>query len=167
MSHLSIFFIAKNNNYRQILINELCKGGITNIKEFTDAINYILDEKINMFDIPEFNDKLYDDEEEFSSLILPSFRRVWGNVYCKPPSIFENERLKLFQLSLNIDEFLEYLIVMFKKTKGCLKEFENLDRTPEHLHLIVDNYIGILVKRVLDSEDIKSDIRDVKLGKIV
>ena len=43
MSHLSIFFIAKNNNYRQILINELCKGGITNIQEFTNAINYILD----------------------------------------------------------------------------------------------------------------------------
>jgi hypothetical protein len=56
---------------------------------------------------------------------------------------------------------------LFKKTKGCLSDFEFIDRTPEHLTLIVDNYIASLVKKVIESYDIKKDLRDAKIKRIV
>lgn len=171
MGKLSIIEISKKPEMREVLIDELCKG-ITNTSEFRDACEYIFDNKIHLFDISEFKDSLYEGEDDILDLILPSFRRAWGKVYVQTPTLFksnlpDDQRLDLYQNLFDIDEFLVYLIEMFKKTKGCLSDFEFIDRTPEHLTLIVDNYIASLVKKVIESYDIKKDLRDAKIKRIV
>lgn len=175
MGKLSIIEISDKPEVREVLIDELCKG-ITNISDFRDACNYILDKKIHIFKDPIFNEPLYESDEETLDLILPSFRRVWGRIYVNIPDIFNPEKnyirkvsdkLELYQSYFDIDEFLEYLLEMFKKTKGCLSEFTFLDRTPEHLTLIVDNYIADIINRVNNSENIKEDLRNLKIKKII
>lgn len=161
----------KSKEYREILIDTLCKG-ITNVSEFRDSVEYIIDQKLEMFDDDFFNQYLYEeDKETIITLILPSFRRVWGKVYSDTPSLFKKRpgdlRLKLYQQLFNTDEFLDYLKEMFVKVKDSLKYFENLDRTIETLTLIVDNYIAGLIQKVLDSDDINRDIRQAKLNKII
>jgi hypothetical protein len=150
---------------KQMLLDSLCSG-ITSSSDFRVSLEYVMS-KIHMFDIPEFNN-LYEDEDDIFVLILPSFRRAWGKVYMKPPSIFnyKSDKLELFKLNFDTDEFLEYLRDMFLKTKGCLTDFEYIDRTNEHLQLIVDNYIALLIKRVTDCEDIKRELRNLKIKKI-
>jgi hypothetical protein len=156
--------LLKDSEKRKILLDTLCTG-ITNTSDFRDALEYVI-EKLPIFKIPEF-ESIYEDEDDILDLVLPSFRRVWGNIYIKPPTLFKNDqRLEMFILSFDIDEFLGYLKDMFIKTKGCLTDFEYIDRTPNHLQLIVDNYIAFLVKKVLDCKDIKEEIRDLKIKKI-
>ena len=67
-------------------------------------------------------------------------------------------RLKMFQLSFDIDEFIDYFIDMIKTSKSVLSQFKYLDKTTQTLELIVDNYIAKLVKDVLETQDIKQDI---------
>lgn len=174
MGKLSIIEISSKPDVREILLDELCKG-ITNASDFRDACGYILDKKINLFKDPIFSDSLYEDEDSVSDLILPSFRRAWGRIYINIPDIFNpgknhkdvTKKLELYQNYFDIDEFLDYLVEIFKNTKGCLSEFKFLDRTSEHLTLIVDNYISDLIYRVNNSEDIKEDLRNLKLKKII
>lgn len=169
MSKLSIIEASNKPEMKQILIDGLCIG-ITNASDFRDACNYVIDKKSHLFDIPVFNDNsLYDDEDDILDLIMPSFRRTWAKIYIQTPTLFKSDdkRLQLFQSLFNIDEFLDYLISMFKKTKGCLSDFRYIDKTPEHLTLIVDNYIALLVKRVIESKDVKKDIREAKLKNIL
>lgn len=160
--------IIKDTQTKQILIDSLCNG-IKNTSEFIDAVNYIIENKIENIN----DDFLYDSEESFVDLILPSFRRAWGKVYIDPPTLFisdskiKKERLELFQSLFNIDDFIDYLLEMLNKTKNCLSEFTHLDRTIEHITLIVDNYIAKLVNMVNESIDIKGDIREARLKKIL
>ena len=156
--------LLKDSEEREILLDTLSVG-ITNTSDFRDALEYVIT-KLPMFDIPEF-ESIYEDEDNILDLVLPSFRRVWGNIYIKPPTLFKNDqRLEIFILSFDIDEFLNYLKDVFIKTKGCLADFEYIDRTINHLQLIVDNYIALLVKKVLDCKDIKEEIRDLKIKKV-
>lgn len=167
MSRKSIIELCNDPESREILIDALCNG-ITNVSDFRDSVNYILDNKMSIFDIEEFKTSLYEDEDDYLDLILPTFRRVWGAVYTQPPPLFKNDRrLELYRLNFDIDEFLDYLKESFIKTKGCLSYFENIDRTPKHLEIIVDNYISLLVKRVLDCNDYVEETRELKLKKII
>jgi hypothetical protein len=162
----SIIEICNDLESREILIDTLCQG-ISNVSDFRDAVNYVID-NIQMFNIEEFKSQLYEDEDDYLDLILPTFRRVWGGVYTQPPPIFKSDqRLELYRLNFDIDEFLDYLKVSFIKSKGCLDYFEHMDRTPKHLELIVDNYISLLVKKVLDCEDYVEEVRMLKLKKLV
>ena len=54
-----------------------------------------------------------------------------------------------------------------KVSKDCLQNFEYIDKSVTTLEIIVDNYLAKLVKSVLDSNDIKLDIRDLKLKKVI
>lgn len=171
MGKISIIELSKNLEKREILIDELCKG-ITNTSDFRDGCEYIFENKIHLFDVPLFKDSLYEGEDDILDLILPSFRRAWAKVYVQTPPLFnsnlpDDQRLDLYQNLFDIDEFLNYLIDMFKKTKGCLSDFEFIDRTPEHLTLVVDNYIASLIKKVIESYDIKRDLRNARIKKIV
>jgi hypothetical protein len=157
--------LLKDSEKREILLDALC-AGITNTSDFRDALEYVIT-KLPMFDIPEF-ESIYEDEDDILDLVLPSFRRVWGNIYVNPPTLFKNDqRLEMFILSFDIDEFLGYLKDMFIKTKGCLTDFNYIDRTPNHLQLIVDNYIAFLVKKVLDCKDYIEETRELKLKKMI
>ena len=161
----------KSKEYREILIDTLCNG-IKNVSEFRDSVEYIIDYKLEMFDDDFLNQQLYEeDKDPIITLILPSFRRVWGKIYLDTPGLFKRRpgdlRLELYQQLFNIDEFFDYLKEMLVKVKDSLKYFENLDRTVETLSLLVDNYIAGLIKKVLESDDINRDIRQAKLNKII
>lgn len=165
MNKQSIVDICQEKESREILIDALCQG-INNVSEFRDALNYVID-KFHIFNIEEFKSQLYKDEDDYMDLILPTFRRVWGGVYTQPPPLFKSDqRLELYRLNFDIDEFLDYLKTSFIESKGCLNYFEHLDRTPKHLELIVDNYISLLVERVLSCKDYVEETRELKLKKL-
>lgn len=166
MNRRSIIDICKEKESREILIDTLCQG-ISNVSDFRDALNYVID-RVHIFNIEEFKSQLYEDEDDYLDLILPTFRRVWGRVYTQPPPLFKSDhRLELYRLNFDIDDFLDYLKISFIESKGCLNYFEHIDRTPKHLELIVDNYISLLVKRVLDCEDFVEESRMLKLKKLI
>ena len=141
-------------------------------------IEYVIVNKLQL--IQQRTDVLYEDEDDILLLILPAMRRIWGKVYVETPKIFEmpkvvtqvrgyvpDKRLELYQLSFNIDDFIEYLIDMFNKTKNLLIHFKFLDKTQETLTLIVDNYVAKLVNGVTTCDDIAKEIRDLKIQKVV
>lgn len=159
--------LYKESHYKRNIIDSLCKG-IDNgyIHKFKSLLEYVIDKKYHLFDREEFKGALYLEEEETLDLVLPTIKRVFGKVFINPPTLFkdsnnkslqssrsENKRYELFTMYFNIDEFINYLIDIFIKSKNCLHQFENIDRTAETLTLIVDNYIAGLVQRVININD--------------
>ena len=143
-------------------------------------MNYVIDEKIKLFNKDEFKGSFYDDDDETLDFILPCVRRVFGKVFVDPPKIFvpdriltevkgykDDGRLELFRLHYDVDEFIDYLINQLTVSKDCLISFQYIDKSITTLEIMVDNYIAKLVKMVLDSDDIKIDIRDLKIKKMV
>jgi hypothetical protein len=172
----------KDERYRNSIIDALTGGIREEFQEYFEMVmNYVIDEKIKLFNKDEFKGSLYDDDDdETLDLILPCIRRVFGKVFIDTPKIFtpdttvssvkgykDDGRMELFQLNYNIDEFIDYLIDILPKSKMCLSQFENIDRSPKTLEIIVDNYIGGLIKKVLESNDIKQDIRDLKIKNLI
>jgi len=153
-------------SFRKSIVDSMCSG-LVNTTSFKEICDYVIDEKSYIFDnIVEFSD--YYNEDDTQNLILPAVRRVWGLVFSKPPSLLKEDRLFLFYAFFDIDEFLDYFMIMIKDTKGCLSGFDNLDRTAEHLSLIVDNYIALLVKKVKDEDGcLVSKIRDINIKKVI
>lgn len=155
--------LYKESHYKRNIIDSLCKG-IDNgyIHKFKYLLEYVIDKKYHLFDREEFKGALYLEEDETLDLILPTIKRAFGKVFINPPTLFkdsnnkslsENKRYELFTMYFNIDEFINYLIDIFIKSKNCLHHFENIDRTAETLTLIVDNYIAGLVQRVINIDD--------------
>jgi len=187
----SFFEIHKNESYKNALIDSLT-GGITHqwMDYFEMTLNYVISEKYHLFNREEFLGSFYEDEDETLDLILPTIKRVFAKVFVSPPGIFsshetilslmgnttqENKqkdyksdgRLELFRLQYDIDEFIDYLIDKLLENKNCLGKFENIDKTSTTLEIIVDNYIGKLVKLVSESENIPEEIRDLKLKRTI
>ncbi len=169
--------IKSEKQFRETIIDSLCYG-IKESSQFRDTIEYVIKNKLDT--IQQKTDVLYEDEEDILVLILPSIRRVWGKVFVETPKIFEmpkvvtqvpgyvpDKRLEMYQLSFSIDEFIDYLIDMFNKTKNLLIDFEYLDKTQETLTLIVDNYVAKLIHNVTNCDDISQEIRDLKIKKVV
>jgi hypothetical protein len=160
---ISFFDIIKDDPYKRELFNVLIKGIDQRYhKDFLDILEYVVS-KSDLFNITEIKTELYAGEDNIDDLILPSVRRVFGKVYTQPPPMFlsstdDGLRLKMFQLSFDIDEFIDYFIDMIKTSKSVLSQFKYLDKTTQTLELIVDNYIAKLVKDVLETQDIKQDI---------
>jgi hypothetical protein len=162
---ISFLEIRNHSKYKSLLFKNLLEG-ITNANDFESLLNNIVNEKYTLFDIEEFKGSLYDnDETETLDLILPSIRRVWAKVYITPPSLLRDNRLDLFQLYFDIDDFLNYLVDMLKKSKSSLIHFDKLDRTVETLTLIVDNYIAHLVEKTKECIDIEKEIASIKLQR--
>jgi hypothetical protein len=177
----SFLDIHKDENYKLALIDSLT-GGITDewMEYYEMTLDYVITKKYSLFNKPEFSGSLYEGEDDILDLILPAIRRVFGKVFISPPKIFvvdlsissikgykEDGRLELFRLHYDIDEFIEYLLTHLTLSKDCLKTFEYIDKSSTTLEIIVDNYIASLVKKVLDSDDIKIDIRDLKIKKMI
>jgi hypothetical protein len=169
--------IKSDKQFRETIIDSLCSG-IKESSEFRDTLEYVIQSRLEQ--IQQQTDQLYEDEDDILFLILPSIRRVWGKVFVETPKIFEmpkvvtqvpgyvpDKRLEMYQLSFSIDEFIDYLIDMFNKTKNLLIDFEYLDKTQETLTLIVDNYVAKLINNVTNCDDISQEIRDLKIKKVV
>jgi hypothetical protein len=160
MKNKSLLEIYKDEQYKKAIIQSLCQGiDSQHIYSFKALLEYVIDKKYYLFDREEFKGSLYPDEDETLHLVLPAVRRVFGKVFIDPPTLFKEtgynngHRYKLFTMYFNADEFIDYLIDMFIKSKDCLQHFEHIDRTSETLTLIVDNYVADLVQRVLNIED--------------
>ncbi len=167
MGRISLLDIFKNKSYRDELTDALCNG-IINSSDFRDIIDYVLDHKLYLFDTDELVGTMYDGEDEILDMILPSIRRVYVKVYQEPPTILKGEKLRLYFLLFNIDEFLNYLLIIIQESKRSLKPFTNLDRTIETITLIVDNHIAYLFDKAYNFEgDIQQELRDLKLKKIM
>ena len=181
----SFIDLYKEETYRKAIVDALCQGIDSQYTpSFKSLLEYVIKEKYDLFDRDEFKGALYLDEDETLDLILPAVRRVFGKVFIDPPTLFkdasygralpENLRYKLFMMYFNPDEFIDYLVDMFIRSKDCLQHFEHIDRTSETLTLIVDNYVASLVQRVRDVENhqeaidgiIKQIKRDDTIGEI-
>ena len=156
----SFLDLYKDEQYKKAIIDALCQGiSSQHLHSFKSLLEYVVDEKYYLFDREEFKGALYLEEDETLDLVLPAIRRVFGKVFIDPPTLFKEtgynngHRYKLFTMFFNADEFIDYLIDMFIKSKDCLQHFEHIDRTAETLSLIVDNYVASLVQKVLDIED--------------
>jgi hypothetical protein len=160
----SFLDLYKDDHYKKAIIDALCQGiGSQHLYSFKSLLEYVVSEKYHLFDREEFKGTLYLEEDETLDLILPAVRRVFGKIFIDPPTLFkdsnygralpENKRYKLFTMYFNADEFIDYLIDMFYKSKDCLQHFEHIDRTSETLTLIVDNYVASLVQKVIDIDN--------------
>lgn len=156
----SFLDLYKDEQYKKAIIDALCQGiSSQHLHSFKSLLEYVVDEKYYLFDREEFKGALYLEEDETLDLVLPAIRRVFGKVFIDSPTLFKEtgynngHRYKLFTMFFNADEFIDYLIDMFIKSKDCLQHFEHIDRTAETLTLIVDNYVASLVQKVLDIED--------------
>ena len=160
----SFIDLYKEETYRKAIVDALCQGiDAQYITSFKSLLEYVITDKYELFDREEFKGALYLDEDETLDLILPAVRRVFGKIFIDPPTLFkdtsygralpENLRYKLFMMYFNPDEFIDYLVDMFIRSKDCLQHFEHIDRTSETLTLIVDNYVAGLVQRVRDVEN--------------
>lgn len=132
---------------------------------FRDTMAYVLDHKLDLF--KEYNYKLYDGDDNILDLILPSITRLYGKYFISPPTILSGAKLELFQLSFNIDHFIDYFLEIISKVKKSLIFFENLNRTSETLTLIVDNYVSERFDYTYNCKDIEQEIRDIKINKII
>jgi hypothetical protein len=79
--------------------------------------------------------------------------------------MLREKRLQLFELLFDIDDFLDYLVLILPKTANKLEMFDSLDRTQETLQLIVDNYIAGLFHQAYNSETLNEDIKAAKRNK--
>ena len=100
-------------------------------------------------------------------LILPAITRLYGKYFVTPPTILKSDRLELYQLSFDIDHFIDYFVDIIPKVKNSLSYMEYLDRTVETLSLVVDNYVAGQFKYAYDCKDIIEEIREVKLKKLI
>lgn len=166
--------IKTNEAYKNALINSLIVGINDSHKEiFVQTLLYVIDEKLDLFSQNKIVGSFYENDVDIQDLILPTIKRLYGKVFITPPTIFSSatsiqpnengdKRFRLFVMYFDLDNFIDYLIEMILKTKGILSEFEGLDRTSEHLSLIVDNYIANNVKKVTSCKDIDSEIKRIE-----
>jgi hypothetical protein len=160
------------------LYDVLCKGlnnpdDILHLKDLykdTTCLHY------HLFDNPIFIEKKNktEDNPEGNNLleyILPSIRRAYSKFFINPPSILvnsiENKRLELFKLQFNLIEFLTFLSDKYINNCEILNDFKNLDKDSEILTLIVEDYIASKISYIcsINSSDIPSEIRDIKISK--
>jgi len=160
----SILDLKKDSDFRSLLVDTLCQG-IRLTSDFRDILDYVIDEKLQLFEIDEFSGSFYPEDDDTLDLIFPAIRRVWGKVFVDPPQILKEKKLELFQLLFDIDDFIDYLLDIMPKVKTSLIEFDKLDRTSETLILIVDNYIAGLLEATRNREDIQQEIRDLRISK--
>jgi hypothetical protein len=160
----SILDLKKDPDFRSMLVDALCQG-IRLTSDFRDIVDYVIDNKLHLFETDEFSGSFYPEDDDTLDLIFPAIRRVWGKVFVDPPVLLKEKKLELFQLLFDIDDFIDYLLDIMPKVKTSLIEFDKLDRTAETLVLIVDNYIAWLLETTRNREDIQQEIRDLRISK--
>lgn len=162
-----------NQLFRNGLIKTML-AGITDSdlkSKFEVEINYIIDNKREIFKNDLIIGTFYENDDKIEDLILPSVKRAWSMIFINPPSLFtlndRYNRIELFKLLWDIDEFIDYVLDILPKVKHSLDNFENLDRSSQTLELIVQNYINGLIEKCRNKgpEQIKVEIRDLKIKK--
>ena len=140
---------------------------LTTSRELKLFINNFIDNEIEKF--REFeNYFLYEQEDEVILLVLPTIRRIYQRIYISPPPILQSkiEKLLLYQNMFLIEDFSEFFIKMVRENKDSLSNFKNIDKTIELLNLITEDFISYLLEISLNTEDVKKELRELKIKKI-
>lgn len=165
MNDKNIFDLRDDPMLKEELLDTLESMLKSHSSDFRDIIIYVLDNKLDLF--KKFEGPFYEGEDDMLELILPAITRLYGKYFVTPPTILKSDRLYLYQLSFDIDHFIDYFVCIIPKVKNSLIYMEHLDRTAETLSLVVDNYIAGQFKYAYDCEDILEEIREVKLKKLI
>lgn len=114
-----------------------------------------------------YSELFSDFDSELLTYVLPSVRRVYSLMFIDTPHIFngDSDRLELFKLSFDLDEFLRYLHDIVIDRSGVLDFFENLDFRSEFLMLVVQNYVSGKIK-LTRTNNVKELLREFKLKKL-
>jgi hypothetical protein len=161
----TIFDLRNDPMLKEELLDTLESMLKLHSSDFRDIIIYVLDNKLDLF--KEFEGPFYEGEDDMLDLILPAITRLYGKYFVTPPTILKSDKLELYQLSFDIDHFIDYFVDIIPKVKNSLSYMENLDRTAETLSLVVDNYVAGQFKYAYDCKDIIEEIREVKLKKLI
>jgi len=161
----TIFDLREDPMLREELLDTLESMLRSRSSDFRDTVSYVLDNKLDLF--KDFDGPVYEGEDSMLDLILPAITRLYGKYFITPPTMLKLEKLELYQLSFDIDHFIDYLINILPKVKNSLATLESLDRTAETLSLVVDNYIANRFKYAYECDDILQEIREVKLKKLI
>ncbi len=161
----SVLDMRTDKEFRKLMLDALSQGLGDKKQLLVDILEYVIDQKLHLFENKDFEGYMYEDEDLMIDLILPCVRRIWGEVFFNPPTLFKDRRLEYFQLLFDIDEFVDYLVMIIPKMKRSIELLDSLDRTSKTLELIIDNYVAHLVERTRGREDIVADIRDLKIKK--
>jgi hypothetical protein len=161
----SVLDMRTDKEFRKLMLDALSQGLGDKKQHLVDTLEYVIDQKLHLFENKDFEGYMYDDEDLMIDLILPCVRRIWAEVFFNPPTLFKDRRLEYFQLLFDIDEFVDYFVMIIPKMKRSIELLDSLDRTSKTLELIIDNYVAHLVERTRGREDIVADIRDLKIKK--
>jgi len=161
----SVLDMRTDKEFRKLMLDALSQGLGDKKQLLIDILEYVIDQKLHLFENKDFEGYMYEDEDLMIDLILPCVRRIWAEVFFNPPTLFKDKRLEYFQLLFDVDEFIDYFVIIIPKMKRSLELLESLDRTSKTLELVVDNYVAHLVERTRGREDIVADIRDLKIKK--
>ncbi len=163
----SYIHILKEEKYRDLVLDSL--SGYDNLvysSDLRDFLDKFIKEHIHKFS--EFEDRyLYKDGSEIITIIMPIIRKIYLRIFISPPFSVDNSNLELFRLMFNFDELCDYLIEIINENETALEKFKYLDKGSEMITLIVDNYIAYLVKKVTNTENIKLEIRNLKIKNIL
>jgi hypothetical protein len=141
-------------------------GKLIYSSEIRDFLHKFISEHIDKFKMFE-NKYLYNGEDEIITIIIPIVRKVYNKVFISPPPYFKEDMLELYKLNFDINDLCDYLIKMLNTNERILLQFDYLDKTIEYSNLIADNYLGLLYNKTTKSINIKSDIRDIKLKRLI
>ena len=173
LNDISLKEKLNNSLFRNGLMKAMLDGIVDdNLKsKFEVELNYIIDNKRELFNNNLIIGNFYDDDDEIEDLILPTIKKTWSMIFITPPTLFtiklNDKRFELFKLLWDVDEFINYLLDILPKVKFSLEEFKNIDRTAQTLELISQNYINSLIDRCKSKrgDELLIEIRDLKIKK--
>lgn len=164
----SILEANSNSYHKELLLDLMCIGTSKDTSELRECIEYILLEKVHLFEGKEFEGSLYPGEDEILSIILPLVRRIWDRIYIHPSTSLNVEKVDILKEYFNIDDFLIYLKDILPKSKG-LNVFKYVDKTSEISRIIVDNYIFMITKEIIglsrNKKNLENHLIEVKREK--
>ena len=124
----------------------------------------------SIFDVEPFVNNVSENDPDSVNLleyILPSVKRAYSKFFINPPGLLNNERLDLYRLQFNLQEFLMFLKDKFIENQKSLDNFKFLDTNSEILTLIVEEYVASKISYVasVKMSNVKEEIRDIKISK--
>ena len=105
-----------NSLFRNGLMKAMLAGIVDdNLKsKFEVELNYIIDNKRELFNNNLIIGNFYDDDDKIEDLILPTIKKTWSMIFITPPTLFtiklNDKRFELFKLLWDVDEFINYLL---------------------------------------------------------
>ena len=112
-------------------------------------------------------------DQNYLNYILPIIRRVYTGIFLdekvKLNLILGNnlDKLELLKLKFDYLDILFYLKINIPKYVNTLDDLKYIDGIAEMCELISKNYINKLITEVRYSLDTKSEIRNIKIEKII